>query len=162
MTTSSDDGSQRAGGRSRLISATDLINLPIPPTKPIPGPIISRDGSGDVRCCGDALDEIWWRGAQWAVTSYGIECRDGKYLVAASRLLENDPRSYSWVKHLGEKTWCDIEDFTSAYFVACAMHGVRLTRDTRIALLRHLAKARGSKEFTWDMLLDLRDREAKR
>jgi hypothetical protein len=30
-----------------------------------------------VACRGEALREIWWRGRQWAVTSYGIECLDG-------------------------------------------------------------------------------------
>jgi hypothetical protein len=38
-------------------------------------PIIINDTP--VRVRGDALTQIWWQGKQWAVTQYGIECRDG-------------------------------------------------------------------------------------
>lgn len=41
-----------------------------------------------VACLGEELDEIWWRGRQWAVTSFGVECLDGTYAFEAKRLAE--------------------------------------------------------------------------
>jgi hypothetical protein len=35
--------------------------------------------SEPVKVRGEDLSEIWWRGQQWAVTAYGIECLDGAY-----------------------------------------------------------------------------------
>jgi hypothetical protein len=70
---------------------------------------------------GDQLDEIWWRGKQWAVTAYGIECLDGTYPIKADRLLQDMP-GYSWPQHIAEKGW-DVAEFTTAWMVAILMHG---------------------------------------
>ncbi len=144
--TTSRVGAQRRPNRpgaSRLWTTTDLERMPVTSSRRVPGPIRSRDGSAVVRVLGEALDATWWQGAQWAVTAYGIERRDGKYNIAAARLLENDPTSYSWIRHLAEKGWCDLEDFTTALLVGCAMHGATISPEVRAALIRHLEKGRG-------------------
>jgi len=84
----------------------------------------------------EALHPIFWQGREWAVTAYGIERRDGNYPIEASRLCEGHdgaamaadgtPVPYTWIGHIGEKGW-DLADFATAFFVACAIHGVRLS-----------------------------------
>jgi hypothetical protein len=66
--------------------------------------------------------EPLWVGRQWAVTTAGIEALDGSYPIAASRLAEDIPH-WSWIRQLGEKEWCDLADFTTAFMVAIALHG---------------------------------------
>jgi hypothetical protein len=67
------------------------------------------------------LHPCWWIGRQWAVTASGLEARDGTYALAADRLLEDLP-DYSKVLHMSEKTGVDIEDYATAFLVACALH----------------------------------------
>ena len=52
-------------------------------------------------------------------------CRDGNYFIEGRRLCEEhkNKHPYSWVAHTGGKNWVDVDDFTTAFFVACAMHG---------------------------------------
>jgi hypothetical protein len=97
-----------------------------------------------VKLRGERLNEIWWQGRQWAVTSHGIEARDGTYTIAKDRLREEHAREhpYSWIAHLSEKSWIDLDDFATAYFVAVAMHGQRLTRKEFAMLQKHLRKGR--------------------
>jgi hypothetical protein len=97
-------------------------------------PVIYADSA--VARGGEALHPIFWQGREWAVTAYGIERRDGSYPIEASRLCEGHegaavaadgtPVPYTWIGHIGEKGW-DLADFATAFFVACAMHGVRLS-----------------------------------
>jgi hypothetical protein len=104
--------------------------------------IIAHDNPVNLR--GERLNEIWWQGRQWAVTSHGIEARDGTYIIAKDRLREDHAHEYphSWIAHLSEKPWIDLDDFATAYFVAVAMHGQRLTHK-EVSLLRlHLRKGR--------------------
>jgi hypothetical protein len=74
-----------------------------------------------VACRGEALREIWWRGRQWAVTSYGIECLDGTYSFEAKRLAEglhsSGPVEASWCVSMAEKGWVDVDDFATAWLV---------------------------------------------
>jgi hypothetical protein len=77
----------------------------------------------EVKVRGDRLDEIWWRGAQWAVTDRGIECLDGTYFIDKARLLEEP--DYSWPQHMSGKGWVDIDEFTTAWLVALVLHGYR-------------------------------------
>jgi hypothetical protein len=79
---------------------------------------------------GEALSEIWWQGRQWAVTDYGLECRDGTYAIEKGRLLEFGA-TFSWIQQVGKKTWCDVDDLATAYLVAVAMHGHCLTKAMR-------------------------------
>ncbi len=93
---------------------------------------------------GETLHTILWQGREWAVTSYGIECRDGNYAIEASRLCEDHdggaveadgtPVPYTWIGQIGEKGW-DLADFATAFLVACAMHGVRLS-SAEVEMLR--------------------------
>lgn len=71
-----------------------------------------------VKLTGEPLSEpIFWTGRQWAVTSYGVEARDGTYPVAKDRLWE-DNEGYGWVDHLSEKDWVDLPDFVEALRLA--------------------------------------------
>jgi hypothetical protein len=88
------------------------------------------------RFTGEPLHPIIWRGRQWAVTEYGIECLDGSYYCEAKRLGEDLPE-YSWCEHMAEKDWVDIDDFDTAWLVAIAIHGARIPADqVRTALSR--------------------------
>lgn len=75
---------------------------------------------------GDPLHEVWWQGRQWAVTSYGLECRDGRYAIEAKRLGDewsDRPGVPSWPRHMLGKAWVDVADFVTAFVVALALHG---------------------------------------
>jgi hypothetical protein len=40
------------------------------------------EAGNPVRCRGEELSSpIYWQGRQWAVTAFGIECRDGTYVI---------------------------------------------------------------------------------
>ena len=78
------------------------------------------ESSTDVRVTGEALQEpIYWKGRQWAVTSYGIEARDGKYPIKGERVWE-DNEGHGWVEHMAEKEWVDLSDFVEALRLARA------------------------------------------
>jgi len=76
-----------------------------------------------VRVRGEPLHPILWQGKQWAVTDYGLECRDGTYHVAANAFwyscnltgeITADQVFVSWWKHLSGKNWCDKDDVDNA------------------------------------------------
>jgi hypothetical protein len=70
-----------------------------------------------VRVRGERLSRpIYWRGHQWAVTKYGIECRDGTYVIEADRYEDCQP--VGWVRHMGAKDWVDLPDFAEALRIA--------------------------------------------
>lgn len=71
-----------------------------------------------VACRGDALSPVIWLGEQWAVTTHGVECRDGCYVIEASRVNEGHAKGHSWEKHMAEKSWVDIVDFGVAMRIA--------------------------------------------
>ena len=87
-------------------------------------PILAH--ANTVRCRSEPLDEIWWQGRQWAVTRFGIECRDGTYVIAANRLYERNYHegtlAWCWLLHMAEKNWIDIHDFCTAFTVALSLH----------------------------------------
>jgi hypothetical protein len=63
---------------------------------------------------GEALSEpIHWEGSQWAVTDYGVECRDGTYPIEKRALWMSEPE-HSWEEHMSEKDWVDLLDFKRA------------------------------------------------
>jgi hypothetical protein len=74
---------------------------------------------------GEDLSEIWWRGAQWAVTSWGICCLDGTYWIDAKDLMNMNLATHwgGWPEHIGRKGWPDTEEFCTAWLVAIALHG---------------------------------------
>ncbi len=75
---------------------------------------------------GEALHEKIWQGHQWAVTEYGIEARDGRYVIDAARLSETrefrGQRLPSWPLHMAEKSWVDVHDFCTAFLAALACY----------------------------------------
>jgi hypothetical protein len=75
-----------------------------------------------IHVTGDALDTIWWRGKQWAVTEYGVEALNGTYSIAASRLTE-DMKESGWPSHMAAKEWVNLPDFLTAWLVGLALHG---------------------------------------
>jgi hypothetical protein len=67
-----------------------------------------------VRVRGEAFSgPALWIGRQWAVTSYGVEARDGTYAIEKERLWE-EMTTWPWEKHMVMKDWVDIEDFRHA------------------------------------------------
>ena len=95
-----------------------------------------------VKVCGDPLTQIWWQGKQWAVTKFGIECRDGTYPIEAKDLtydLDNDT-NHGWIEQMRSKGWVDMNDFSTAYFVALSMHGRQLSKEKVRKLKRHYTK----------------------
>jgi hypothetical protein len=69
-------------------------------------------------CEGHLSKPVFWRGRQWAVTKYGVECRDrNRYWVERRRIWE-DEKQFGWVRHMAEKNWVDIADFAEALRLA--------------------------------------------
>jgi hypothetical protein len=80
------------------------------------------DPSEEGQLQGEPLSEpIYWEGRQWAVTSAGIEKRDGTYFVDAARLWEEE-NVHGWVMHMSEKNWIDLQDFVNALILARIIH----------------------------------------
>lgn len=79
-------------------------------------------GGEEVQCRGEKLDKIFWKGRQWAVTSYGVECRDGSYAIAKDRLWEFEEK-WGWVRQMAPKAWVDLTDFAEALRIARGHHG---------------------------------------
>lgn len=95
--------------------------------------------TNEVRCRGEALHQALWLGKQWAVTTYGIECRDGCYAIQSHRLLSKriGTDKYDWPLHMDEKEWVDMADFCMAFLVACWIHhGVPIASHSKRAELQ--------------------------
>jgi hypothetical protein len=75
-----------------------------------------------VRCLGEKLHRIRWQGSQWAVTSWGIERREGTYVIVADRLWDNEDNHGCWIMHMAEKDWTDLDDFAEALRIGRRMH----------------------------------------
>lgn len=138
---SENERARREAQPLKVVSSIDLAKAWTPPPR-VKGPCIAQDGAQDVRCRGQELDAILWQGRTWAVTDHGIERRDGFYTIAKDRLGEMLPGD-SWIGHIGRKGCADVEDFTSAYLVACARFGVPLTPEDVATLDRDLERGRG-------------------
>lgn len=69
-----------------------------------------------VEVVGESLHPVLWQGRQWAVTTYGLEARDGTYAIEADRLREG------WVDHMREKVWVDVPDFITGFLCALSLH----------------------------------------
>lgn len=68
----------------------------------------------EVEIRGEPLSEpIYWTGSQWAVTAYGIECRDGTYSIEKERIWEEEG-VWGWEKHMQGKHWVNMADFRAA------------------------------------------------
>jgi hypothetical protein len=63
-------------------------------------------------------EPVFWMGAQWAVTSYGIEALNGKYHIP-----REDLRMIDWPAHMAVKNWVWEDDFKKAYEFALKHFG---------------------------------------
>lgn len=70
---------------------------------------------------GEGLHKVIWCGRQWAVTEYGLECRDGTYAIEKDRLWENE-KEHGWVRQMAGKNWTDMMDFIEALRLARHHH----------------------------------------
>jgi hypothetical protein len=106
-----------------MVSITPLdLDAPIPP-RPVRGDGPIEYDRTPVRLRGEELHPVWWRGRQWAVTAYGIECLDGTYALSADQLRRiND--AYPITTHVTTKLWVDGDDFLTAWLVALALHAI--------------------------------------
>lgn len=95
------------------------LSGPIPPRQYVDAwPYASRAAVGAVPVRGEPLHPVLWRGAQWAVTDYGLETLDGTYAIDVERLLGDE----YLIRHMGRKLWVDVDDFTTAFCVAVTLH----------------------------------------
>jgi hypothetical protein len=117
MTAVTDDDDQP---KIKVMTASELLSTPLPPRRRR-GAARIEISSEPVKVRGEELSEIWWRGAQWAVTAYGIECLDGTYVIESSRLLEDE--EYPWPRHMAEKIWVDLDEFVTAWMIGLFLHG---------------------------------------
>lgn len=58
---------------------------------------------------GGNVGEIYKRFGDWCVTDTGVDCLSHPYWVEVDRLHEDD-----WVRHMAEKCWVNIADFSMA------------------------------------------------
>jgi hypothetical protein len=71
---------------------------------------------------GEALHPVLWMGKQWAITTYGLECKNGQYHIKAGRQfwdkgLKPIEVYDRWHQHLTQKTWVDKEDIEDALHI---------------------------------------------
>lgn len=74
---------------------------------------------------------IIWHGAQWAVTTGGLECLDGSYDIERRRLVERDHVGHGWEDHMAGKVWVDVAEFRVALAIAIDHHVRRKGSDLR-------------------------------
>jgi hypothetical protein len=104
-------------------AAFNLDVVTIRPRQRIELPILARQAAPDaVPIRGEPLSEVWWRGAQWAVTSYGLERLDGSYAIEARDLL-HQAESWGWPSQIAMKVWGEADDIATAFCVALVLHG---------------------------------------
>ncbi len=92
-----------------------------------------------VACRGKELDDILWQGEQWAVTTYGLERRDGVYGIPLENLFSfvNSEKGKNktkqdvmvhWFNHLHTKTWCNEDDIDHALQAVLVLFNLDGTR----------------------------------
>ena len=79
---------------------------------------------------------VYWRGRQWAVTGYGIECLTEDYALSRNLLWsKGDPLrrdNLGWLVHLSRKKWVDLADFEEAIrFAVKLWSGPQPAKETR-------------------------------
>src|SRR5690242_20161503 len=95
--------------KATAFSASDLLNIPPRPRRR-DAPVEHDRTAVHVR--GERLHDIWWQGRQWAVTAYGLECRDGTYVVPADQLARGmgSAEGDAFLIHVSRKIWVDTDD----------------------------------------------------
>jgi hypothetical protein len=112
------------GGPLHPYAFLDASDIPPHPTR---GAAPIEHGRNPVPMRGEKLGRVMWRGRQWAVTDYGIEALDGTYSFTAARLNE-ETATGGWPEHMTEKPRVDSDDFCTAWLVAIALHGTRISK----------------------------------
>jgi hypothetical protein len=78
--------------------------------------------------CRPRSSKIIWQGKQWAVTTYGIECRTHHYVIERDRLWLNEDE-WGWLMQLAEKEWVeDLEEFAEVLRIARIVHDKELAQ----------------------------------
>src|SRR5262249_129412 len=83
----------------------EIIDLFVKPPTDLTTPPRHHRAADQVRE-GRLSQPVYWRGRQWAVTAYGIECRERPYFFEHSRIWEDEGR-HGWVRQLASKNWVD-------------------------------------------------------
>lgn len=113
----------------KVFDAGDLEGKPVPERRHRDGPLVDHGGKSlPLGLFGEQLERTWWRGRQWAVTEYGLECLDGNYTIEKDRLTEDlGKEDYGgWSEHIGNKTWADTDDFITAWMIGLLLHGYQV------------------------------------
>lgn len=84
--------------------------------------------------------KVYWSGRQWCVTDFGLETiNPDRYYVEPSQLRRLTEGAgipmAEGLRHIGEKTWVDIEDLAAAFAVAVQVHKLELPHDAFINAL---------------------------
>lgn len=99
---------------------------------------------------------IYFRGSQWAVTGYGIECieheRQGRYYIPKKELggIHNDGLPM-WPMHMADKNWVDLDDFFLVFEKAITILRVNVQRfpdDWRPQLAATLPKLKRERQVS--------------
>jgi len=72
------------------------------------------------------VDPIRYRNRQWAVTAYGIENIRGPYhyyIPKSDLKITMGSPGRTWVDHMAEKNWVDVDAFSEAFNRALEIHG---------------------------------------
>lgn len=103
----------------------DLGSLPAPPKLNFLRLMSEVERTGwvpdptPVKIVGEALSKpVFWIGEQWAVTSYGIEARDGTYAADREFVFEIAGGAYDFCQHVGSKSWVNRLDLACAFRAA--------------------------------------------
>jgi hypothetical protein len=105
--------------------------------------ITSQSGWRDVVLIGERPEDVLWIGKQWCASKHGLELRNGLCSVRY-RELSKSPHSPQIVSAVCENPDVDIDDFATAYLVAVALGGGRLSVSQRAVFFQCLDYARRS------------------
>jgi hypothetical protein len=107
--------------------------------RPKRGRVRITHSTNHVEVTGRALDAIWWQGRMFAVTSFGLESRDGRLSIPASRLADGiSDDSCPRLLRVCLEPWVDSEDLITAWLVAIALHCPEVGRKRLHATLKRL------------------------
>lgn len=91
-----------------------------------------------------------WVGRQWAVTTDGLERKDGFYFIAADRLEEKRGELPEWPLHMVGKR-IDFDDFMTAFLVALVWHGKgAVFTAENISEVHRACRKRLARRAVWD------------
>lgn len=92
------------------------------------------------------MNEVWWRGRQWAVTETGIEQIGGDYYIETDSLalrIVHGLDDELLPDHMARKDWVDVADFTTVWMVALVLYGVAVSPDRVLRMIKRLGLSGG-------------------